>query len=105
MARHAGQRLEPSFTTRRLNTENEGLGSARPPCMVGMRSRASGVARRKTVPTLLCLFPPFVRFFTFCERATPDARERIPTTPRASRAKSQSHSKRVPTLGLTDGSY
>jgi hypothetical protein len=47
----------------------------------------------------------FVRLFTFCERATPDARERIPTTPRASRAKSQSHSKRVPTLGLTDGSY
>ncbi len=56
-----------------------------------MRSRASGVARLETSfsdippqPFVLCSL--FVRLFSLYGRATPDARERIPTTPRAQAA-------------------
>src|SRR5271165_7419334 len=45
----------------------------------GMRSRASGVARLQAVPALYACSAFFVRLFTFYERATPEARERIPT--------------------------
>jgi len=65
--------------------------------VVGMRSRASGVARLETVAAPLFLNSRLlVRFvqvlsihvyscsmFMFYGRAVPDARERIPTTPRA----------------------
>ena len=50
-----------------------------------MRSRASGVARLEAVAALM-LIPAFyavVHVLTFYGRATPDARERIPTTPHA----------------------
>src|SRR5271165_3008129 len=50
---------------------------------LGMRSRASGVARLETVAAPLVLFPPFLRLFTFHGRAMPDAQERIPTAPHA----------------------
>jgi hypothetical protein len=47
--------------------------------VVGLRSRATGVARVETVAGLLNLIPRlFVGLFTFYGRATPDARERIP---------------------------
>jgi len=44
MARPAGQRLEPSLTTHRLNTEDEGWAPRVRRGVVGMRSRASAVA-------------------------------------------------------------
>jgi hypothetical protein len=61
--------------------------------VVGMRSRASGVARLETVALNSRLLVRFVRILyihvyscsmlMFYRRATPDARERIPTTSRA----------------------
>jgi hypothetical protein len=49
--------------------------------VVGMRSRASGVARPEAVAAF-AYSRLFVRLFTIYGRATPDARERIPTTQR-----------------------
>ena len=53
-----------------------------------MRFRASGAARLQVVPALYaCLFPAFLCVVhRSYERATPDARERIPTATRADRA-------------------
>ena len=46
--------------------------------LVGMRSRASDVARLKTVTAPLSLIPVFLCvLFTFNGRATPDAQERV----------------------------
>ena len=60
----------------------------------GMRSRASGVARLQAVPALYACSAFFVRLFTFYERATTDARERIAPAPQAGTtpyARSQAH--------------
>jgi hypothetical protein len=46
-----------------------------------MRSRASGVARLQAVPPRYGYTAFFLRLFRFYGRATPDARERIPTAP------------------------
>ena len=49
-----------------------------------MRSRASGVARLQANAAPICVISrTIVRFVIVNGRATPDARERIPTTPRA----------------------
>jgi hypothetical protein len=45
----------------------------------GMRSCACGVARLEAVPALYAYSRFLVRLFTLHRRATPDARERIPT--------------------------
>jgi hypothetical protein len=50
--------------------------------LVGMHSRASGVARLEAVaaPSSLVNSHPLATFVKFYGRATPDARERIPTS-------------------------
>src|SRR5271165_2071912 len=50
---------------------------------VGMRSRASGVARLEAVPAFYAYSRLFVRLFTFYGRAMPDAQERIYRATRA----------------------
>ena len=57
--------------------------------VVGLRSRATGVARVETVAGLLNLIPRlFEGLFTFYGRATPDARERIYHATRADHRRS-----------------
>src|SRR5208337_2400370 len=51
--------------------------------LMGMRSRASGVARLEAVPAFYAYSRLFVRLFTFYGRATPDAQERIYRATRA----------------------
>jgi hypothetical protein len=56
-----------------------GLMAKRRDALPRVRRRTSG-----NRSSLYVYSPPwFVRSFTFCGRATPDARERIPTAPRA----------------------
>src|SRR5271166_7154385 len=47
--------------------------------VVGLRSRATGVVRLEAVAAVFACSRLFVRLLTSYGRATPDARERIPT--------------------------